>query len=154
MSVEEGRKAPDFAAATDGGKKLKLSELRGKPVVLYFYPKDDTTGCTKEACGFRDQLPDFGKLKAQVIGVSKDSVDKHDKFKKKYGLNFPLVADEDGKICEKYGTWVEKSLYGRKYMGIDRATFLIDKDGVVRRIWRKVKVKGHVDEVEKALKAL
>ena len=103
MSVEEGKKAPDFTAATDGGKKLKLSELRGKPVVLYFYPKDDTSGCTAEACGFRDSLPDFSKVKAQVIGVSKDSVETHDKFKKKYGLTFPLVSDEDGKICEKYG---------------------------------------------------
>ena len=154
MSVEEGKKAPDFSAATDGGKKLKLSELRGKPVVLYFYPKDDTPGCTAEACGFRDSLPDFGKLKAQVIGVSKDSVDKHDKFKKKYELNFPLVSDGDGKICEKYGTWVEKSLYGRKYMGIERATFLIDKEGVVAKAWHKVKVAGHVDEVAAALKAL
>ena len=133
MSVEEGKKAPDFTAATDGGKKLKLSDLRGKPVVLYFYPKDDTSGCTAEACGFRDSLPDFSKVKAQVIGVSKDSVEKHDKFKKKYGLTFPLVSDEDGKICEKYGTWVEKSLYGRKYMGIERATFLIDKTGTVRQ---------------------
>ena len=103
MSVEEGKKAPDFTAATDGGKKLKLSDLRGKPVVLYFYPKDDTSGCTAEACGFRDSLPDFSKVKAQVIGVSKDSVDKHDKFKKKYSLTFPLVSDEDGKICAKYG---------------------------------------------------
>jgi len=154
MSVEEGKKAPDFTAATDGGKKLKLSELRGKPVVLYFYPKDDTPGCTAEACGFRDQLPDFGKLKTQVIGVSKDSADKHDKFKKKYELNFPLVSDEDGKICEKYGTWVEKSLYGRKYMGIDRATFLIDEKGTVRAIWRKVKVPGHVDQVLAAAEAL
>jgi thioredoxin-dependent peroxiredoxin len=154
MSVEVGRKAPDFTAATDGGKKLKLSELRGKPVVLYFYPKDDTSGCTAEACGFRDALPAFGKLKAHVVGVSKDSVEKHDKFKKKYELNFPLVSDEDGKICEKYGTWVEKSLYGRKYMGIERVTFLIDKDGTVANIWRKVKVPGHVDEVLKTLKAL
>ena len=154
MSVEEGKKAPDFTAATDGGKKLKLSELRGKPVVLYFYPKDDTSGCTAEACGFRDSLPDFGKLKAQVIGVSKDTVDKHDKFKKKYGLNFPLVSDEDGKICGKYGTWIEKSLYGRKYMGIERATFLIDKTGTVAKVWHKVKVPGHVDEVLKALKGL
>ena len=154
MSVEEGKKAPDFTAATDGGKKLKLSELRGKPVVLYFYPKDDTTGCTAQACGFRDSLPDFGKLKTQVIGVSKDSVDRHDKFKKKYELNFPLVSDEDGKICEKYGTWVEKTLYGRKYMGIERATFLIDKAGTVARVWHKVKVPGHVDEVLTALKAL
>ena len=154
MSVEEGKKAPDFTGATDGGGKLKLSDLRGKPVVLYFYPKDDTTGCTAEACGFRDQLPDLGKLKAQVVGVSKDSVDRHDKFKKKYGLNFPLVSDEDGKICEKYGTWIEKSLYGRKYMGIERATFVIDKEGTVAKVWRKVKVAGHVDEVADALKVL
>ena len=154
MSVEEGKKAPDFTAATDGGKKLKLSELRGKPVVLYFYPKDDTPGCTAEACGFRDAEASFRGAKTKVIGVSKDTADKHDKFKKKYGLNFPLVSDEDGKICEKYGTWVEKSLYGRKYMGIERATFLIDKTGTVARVWHKVKVPGHVDEVLKALKAL
>ncbi len=154
MSVEEGKKAPDFSAATDGGKKLKLSDLRGKPVVLYFYPKDDTSGCTAEACGFRDSLPDFSKVKAQVIGVSKDSVEKHDKFKKKYSLTFPLVSDEDGKICAKYGTWVEKSLYGRKYMGIERATFLIDKTGTVAKVWHKVKVPGHVDEVLQAVKAL
>ena len=154
MAVEEGKKAPDFTAPTDGGSKLKLSELRGKPVVLYFYPKDDTSGCTAEACGFRDNAAVFKKLKAQVVGISKDSVARHDKFKVKYKLNFPLVSDEDGKICEKYGTWIEKSLYGRKYMGIDRATFLIDKDGVVRNVWHKVKVAGHVDEVAEALKAL
>src|SRR5579862_6105259 len=99
MSVETGKKAPDFTAATDGGKQLKLSELRGKPVVLYFYPKDDTSGCTAEACGFRDQLPNFSSAKAHVVGVSKDSVERHDKFKKKYSLNFPLVSDNDGKIC-------------------------------------------------------
>jgi peroxiredoxin Q/BCP len=154
MSVEAGKKAPDFTAVTDGGQKLKLSDLRGKAIVLYFYPKDDTSGCTAEACGFRDQLPDFSKVKAHVIGISRDSVQRHDKFKAKYALNFPLVSDEDGKICEKYGTWIEKSLYGRKYMGIDRATFLIDKDGVVHKAWRKVKVAGHVDEVQEALKAL
>ena len=154
MSVEEGKKAPDFTAPTDGAKSLRLSDLRGKPVVLYFYPKDDTPGCTTEACSFRDAAPDFKKLKTQVVGISKDSVARHDKFKAKYGLNFPLVSDEDGKICEKYGTWVEKSLYGRKYMGIDRATFLIDKNGIVARIWRKVKVAGHVDEVQAALKEL
>ena len=147
MSVEEGKKAPDFSAQTDGGKKLKLSDLRGKPVVLYFYPKDDTSGCTAEACGFRDSLPDFGKLKTQVIGVSKDSVDKHDKFKKKYGLNFPLVSDEDGKICEKYGTWVEKSMYGKTYMGMERSTFVIDADGNVAKIMRKVKPADHADDV-------
>lgn len=154
MSVEEGRKAPDFTAATDGGKKIKLSDLRGKAVILYFYPKDDTTGCTREACGFRDSLPDFSKAKATVIGVSKDSVARHDKFKAKHDLNFPLVSDEDGKICEKYGTWIEKTLYGRKYMGIDRATFLIDSTGTVRKIWRKVKVPGHVEEVFAAAGAL
>jgi thioredoxin-dependent peroxiredoxin len=154
MSVKEGQKAPDFSAATDGGKKLKLSDLRGKPVVLYFYPKDDTPGCTAQACGFRDQLPDFSKLKAQVIGVSKDSAARHDKFKAKYELTFPLVSDEDGKICEKYGTWIEKSLYGRKYMGIERATFLIDKTGAVAKAWHKVKVAGHVDDVLAALKTL
>lgn len=154
MSVEEGSKAPDFTAPTDGGGKLKLSELKGKAVILYFYPKDDTTGCTKEACGFRDSLPDFSKAKATVIGVSKDSVERHDKFKAKYDLPFTLVSDTDGKICEKYGTWIQKSLYGRKYMGIDRATFLIDKTGTVRNIWRKVKVPGHVEAVLEAVKAL
>ena len=154
MSVAEGKKAPDFTAPTDGGGKLKLSELRGKPVVLYFYPKDDTSGCTAEACGFRDFSAAFKKLKVQVVGVSKDSVASHDKFKKKYSLTFPLVSDADGKICAKYGTWVEKSLYGRKYMGIERATFLIDKAGVVAKVWHKVKVAGHIDEVAEALKAL
>ena len=154
MSVEAGKKAPDFTAPTDSGKKLKLSDLRGKPVVLYFYPKDDTPGCTAEACGFRDALPDFSKIKAQVIGVSKDSVARHDKFKTKYDLPFPLVSDEDGKICEKYGTWVEKSLYGRKYMGIERATFLIDKTGTVAKVWHKVKVPAHVADVLEASKAL
>ena len=149
-----GKPVADFSAPSTGNTTFRLSSTRGSKVVLYFYPKDDTTGCTAEACGFRDSLPDFGKLKTQVIGVSKDSVDKHDKFKKKHGLNFPLVSDEDGKICEKYGTWIEKSLYGRKYMGIERATFLIDKTGTVARVWHKVKVPGHVDEVLKALKAL
>ena len=154
MSVAVGKKAPDFTAPTDGGDKLKLSDLRGKPVVLYFYPKDDTPGCTKEACGFRDAQPDFKKLKAQVIGVSKDSVARHDKFKAKYDLNFALGSDEDGTVCEAYGTWVEKSMYGRKYMGIERATFLIDGKGVVRRVWRKVKVPGHVEEVLAAAEGL
>jgi peroxiredoxin Q/BCP len=154
MTVEEGKKAPDFSAATDSGGKIKLSELRGKPVVLYFYPKDDTSGCTRQACGFRDNLAAFNRAKAHVIGISRDSVASHDKFKKKYGLTFPLVSDEDGKVCEKYGTWVEKSLYGRKYMGIERATFLIDGTGTVRRVWHKVKVPGHVEEVLDAVKAL
>ncbi len=154
MSVAEGKKAPDFTAPTDGGGKLKLSDLQGKTVILYFYPKDDTSGCTKEACGFRDSLPDFSRSKATVVGVSKDSVERHDKFKAKHDLPFTLVSDTDGKICEKYGTWIEKSLYGRKYMGIDRATFLIDKSGVVRKVWRKVKVPGHVEAVLEAAKEL
>jgi len=154
MSLEVGDKAPSFNLPTDGGGKISLNGLKGETVILYFYPKDDTPGCTKEACGFRDALPDFSKAKAKVIGVSKDPVKKHDKFKEKYELTFPLASDEDGKVCEAYGTWVEKSMYGRKYMGIDRSTFLIDGKGVVRAIWRKVKVPGHVDEVLKAAQAL
>ena len=149
-----GDKAPDFTLPTDGGDTAKLSALRGRNVIVYFYPKDDTSGCTKEACGFSDALPDFGRAKAEVIGVSRDSVASHDKFKKKYKLKFRLGADEDGKVTEAYGTWVEKSMYGRKYMGIERATFLIDAKGVVRGVWRKVKVPGHVDAVLEAAKAL
>ena len=154
MSVEEGKRAPDFTLPTDGGGKVTLSKLRGKPVIVYFYPKDDTTGCTAEACGFREALPDFRKAKAEIIGISKDSVARHDKFKAKYELPFTLASDEDGKVCETYGTWIEKSMYGRKYMGIDRATFLIDAEGKVRKAWRKVKVPGHVAEVLAAAKAL
>ena len=153
-TLEIGAPAPDFTLPADGGGSVTLSELRGKTVVLYFYPKDDTPGCTKEACGFRDALPDFSKVKAEIIGVSKDSVAKHDKFKAKYELPFTLVSDTDGALCEAYGTWVEKSMYGRKYMGIDRATFLIDEDGVVQGVWRKVKVPGHVDAVLKAAQEL
>ena len=154
MSVSVGDKAPDFTMPTDGNGSVSLSKLRGKPVVLYFYPKDDTSGCTAEACGFRDTFPDYGKTGAAVIGVSRDSVASHDKFKKKHDLPFILASDADGKVTERYGVWVEKSMYGRKYMGIDRSTFLIDKDGVVRNIWHKVKVPGHVAEVLKAAKAL
>ncbi len=154
MSVQTGEKAPDFTLPTDGGGSLTLSKLRGKPAVLYFYPKDDTSGCTAEACGFRDSLPDYGKTGAVVIGVSRDSVASHDKFKKKHQLPFILASDEQGEVTERYGVWVEKSMYGRKYMGIDRSTFLIDKDGVVRNVWRKVKVGGHVAEVLKAVQAL
>jgi thioredoxin-dependent peroxiredoxin len=154
MSVSVGEKAPDFTMSTDGNGSVSLSKLRGKPVVLYFYPKDDTTGCTAEACGFRDTFPDYGKTGAVVIGVSRDSVASHDKFKKKHELPFILASDADGKVTERYGVWIEKSMYGRKYMGIDRSTFLIDKDGVVRGAWHKVKVPGHVAEVLKAAKAL
>lgn len=149
-----GDRAPDFTMPTDGGGTIKLSELRGKTVVLYFYPKDDTSGCTKEACGFNDGLPDFKKLKAEILGVSRDSAASHDKFKRKYGLKFRLGSDAEGNVSEAYGTWVEKSMYGRKYMGMERATFLIDREGVIRGIWRKVKVPGHVEDVMKAAKAL
>lgn len=154
MSIEIGDKAPDFTLPTDGNGKVTLSKLRGQKVVLYFYPKDDTSGCTAEACGFRDSFPKFGKVEAAVIGVSRDSVASHDKFKKKYELPFALAADEKGEVCERYGVWVEKSMYGRKYMGIERSTFLIDEKGVVRGVWRKVKVPGHVEAVLAAAKAL
>jgi peroxiredoxin Q/BCP len=154
MSVKPGDKAPDFTLATDGDGKVTLSKLKGKKVILYFYPKDDTSGCTAEACGFRDNLPKFGRTDATVIGISRDSVASHDRFKKKYDLPFMLASDEEGKVCEAYGTWVEKSMYGRKYMGIERATFLIDPKGAVRNVWRKVKVPGHVDEVLAAAKAI
>ena len=154
MSVSVGEKAPDFTMPTDGNGSVTLSKLRGKPVVLYFYPKDDTSGCTAEACGFRDSFPDYGKTGATVIGVSRDPVAAHDKFKKKHGLPFILASDQDGKVTERYGVWIEKSMYGRKYMGIDRSTFLIYNDGVVRNVWHKVKVPGHVADVLKAAKAL
>lgn len=154
MSVEIGTPAPDFTMPTDGGGSVTLSALKGKPVVLYFYPKDDTSGCTSEACGFRDQFPDFTGVDAVVIGVSKDSVASHDKFKAKYELPFTLASDKETGVAEAYGVWVEKSMYGRKYMGLERATFLIDKDGIVRNVWRKVKVTGHVDAVLKAVQAL
>jgi len=154
MSLKAGDKAPEFTLPSDGNGKISLSKLKGKKVILYFYPKDDTSGCTAEACGFRDNLPKFAKNDAVVIGISRDNVASHDKFKKKYDLPFQLAADEDGKVCGAYGTWVEKSMYGRKYMGIERATFLIDAKGAIRNIWRKVKVPGHVEEVLAAAKAL
>lgn len=154
MTVNPGDTAPDFTMPTDGGGTVTLSGLSGRKVVLYFYPKDDTPGCTKEASGFRDTMPDFSALEAEVIGVSKDTVASHDRFKAKHGLNFRLACDADGKVCEDYGVWVEKSMYGRKYMGIERATFLIDGAGVVRRVWRKVTVPGHVEEVLEATRAL
>ena len=154
MSVELGDKAPDLTLPTDGAGNVTLSKLNGKKVVLYFYPKDDTSGCTAEACGFRDSFPDYGGTGAVVIGISKDSVASHDKFKKKHGLPFILASDTGGDVCEKYGVWVEKSMYGRKYMGIERATFLIDGAGTLRGAWRKVRVPGHVAEVLKAARAL
>jgi peroxiredoxin Q/BCP len=149
-----GNKAPNFTLPRDGGDTLSLKDFKGQNIVLYFYPKDDTPGCTAESCDFRDNFKQFQKLNAQIIGISKDSIARHEKFIAKYDLPFPLVSDEEGDVCEAYGTWVEKSMYGRKYMGIDRSTFLIDGNGKIAAIWRKVKVKDHVKEVEKAIKAL
>ncbi|MEH6754739.1 MAG: thioredoxin-dependent thiol peroxidase [Alphaproteobacteria bacterium] len=154
MNVNEGDKAPEFTMPTDGGGSVSLKDMKGKAVVLYFYPKDSTPGCTKEACGFRDLMPDFSKVDAEIIGVSRDSVKRHDNFKAKYELPFLLASDEDGKVCESYGVWVEKSMYGKKFMGIERATFLIDGKGKVQKVWRKVKVAGHVEDVFEAVKAL
>jgi thioredoxin-dependent peroxiredoxin len=153
MSLEVGDTAPDFTLPTDGGGSISLSSLRGKKVILYFYPKDDTSGCTKEACGFRDAEPDLSKLAAVVVGISKDSVASHDKFKTKYDLPFILASDEKSDVCERYGVWKEKSMYGRKYMGIERTTFLIDEKGAVRAVWNKVKIPGHVDEVLRTAEA-
>ncbi len=154
MTVSIGDAAPTFSAHTDSEGQVDLASLKGRKVVLYFYPKDDTSGCTKQACGFRDAMPDFSQVDAEILGVSKDSVKSHDKFKAKYDLPFSLVSDEDGSICEKYGVWVEKSMYGKKYMGIERSTFLIDENGVVQGAWRKVKVPGHVEAVLKTAQEL
>jgi peroxiredoxin Q/BCP len=154
MSLKIGDKAPDFTLPTDGNGTIALEAQRSKKVVVYFYPKDDTTGCTKEACGFRDAMPDFSKIAATIVGISRDSVRAHDKFKQKYALPFILASDESGEVCEKYGVWVEKSMYGRKYMGIERTTVLIDEKGVIRGVWPKVKIDGHIGEVLAAAKSL
>jgi peroxiredoxin Q/BCP len=143
----EGYFAPDFTLDTDGNSSLTLSELRGKNVVLYFYPKDDTPGCTIEAKDFSDNLKLFELEETVIIGISKDTIESHDKFKAKYCLPFTLASDANSTVCEAYGTWVEKNMYGKKYMGIQRDTFLIDKTGKIRKIWRKVKVEGHASEV-------
>jgi peroxiredoxin Q/BCP len=154
MSLDVGDSAPDFSLPRDGGGTMTLADLKGKPTVLYFYPKDDTPGCTKEACGFRDAWQDVSDNGIQVIGVSKDSAKRHDNFKAKYELPFPLIADEQGELCEAFGVWKEKNMYGKKSMGIERSTFLLDGDGVIRKVWRRVKVDGHVDKVLEAAKAL
>ncbi|MDA5193548.1 thioredoxin-dependent thiol peroxidase [Govanella unica] len=146
--------APDFTLPTGDGSELTLSSLHGKTVVLYFYPKDDTPGCTTEARDFTSKAQDFAAAGAVIIGASKDTPAKHKKFTDKHELAITLVSDEDGKLCEAYGTWILKSFMGRKYMGIERATFLIDASGVIRQIWHNVKVKGHADEVLAAVKAL
>lgn len=152
--LEAGTPAPDFTAPRDGGDLITLSALRPKAVVLYFYPKDNTPGCTMEALDFTALRHEFAAAGAVVIGVSRDSVAKHEKFCAKHDLGIPLVSDEDGAICEAYGTWGEKVMLGRRYMGIHRATFLIDGSGQIARVWPKVKVKGHASEVLEALRAL
>jgi len=152
--VSEGKSAPAFTLDTDSGETLSLKDLKGRPVVLYFYPKDDTPGCTVEACEFRDAFPRFKGTKAVILGISPDSVKSHQKFKAKFDLPFTLLADEDHAIAEKYGVWQKKSMYGRTYMGIARTTFVIDKDGKVAKVFEKVKPKGHAEEVEQAIDAL
>jgi len=152
--VEPGSKAPDFTLSADDGSKVKLSALRGEPVVVYFYPKDDTPGCTKEACAFRDQKKPLAKLGATVLGISADDVASHVKFRDKFELNFPLLADTDHKVADKYGAWREKNMYGKVSMGIQRSTFLIDGEGKIARVWKKVNVDGHDAEVIEAIKEL
>jgi peroxiredoxin Q/BCP len=152
--LDAGSSAPDFDLPTDGGGRVSLSALRGAPVVVYFYPKDDTPGCTTEAKDFTALAGEFQAAGAQVIGISKDSPASHDRFKAKHQLALTLASDEAGGVVEAYGAWVEKSMYGKKYMGVDRSTFLIGPDGVIRRTWRKVKTSGHAAEVLKAVQAL
>ena len=152
--IDEGKKAPAFSLPDQAGKTHSQKDYAGQPVVLYFYPKDDTPGCTKEACSFRDNLPDFKEVKATVLGVSVLDTDSKAKFAKKYDLNFPLLADEDHAVADKYGAWQEKNMYGKKYMGVARISYLIDGDGKVARRWDKVQVDQHADEVLAAIKAL
>lgn len=153
-TVDKGMKAPDFDLPRDGGGTIRLSELVGKPVVLFFYPKDDTSGCTAETIDFSTRKPAFDALGVEVIGISPDSVERHDKFKQKHGLSVTLVSDTEKTTLEAYGVWVEKSMYGRKYMGVERTTFLLDADGRIAEVWRKVKVQGHAEAVQKAAEAL
>ena len=152
--VEEGETAPDFTLPADDGRQVKLSDLRGKPVVLYFYPQDDTPGCTKEACAFRDRTQDLKAKGAVVLGVSPDDVASHGQFRDKYSLNFPLLADAGHQVAERYGAWREKNMYGKVSMGIQRSTFLIDGGGKVRKVWKKVNVDGHDEAVLQALGGL
>lgn len=152
--VSVGDAAPDFSSPGDGGATVTLSALRGKSVALYFYPKDDTSGCTREALDFTALSDAFAAAGAVVIGMSKDSVASHDRFKSKHGLGVLLASDADGDVAERYGVWVQKSMYGRTYMGLERATFLIDREGRIARIWRKVKVPGHAEAVLEAVRAL
>jgi len=150
--LDVGKKAPDFSLLNQDEKKISLKDFIGQKVVLYFYPKDNTSGCTKEACSFSDDLPKFSKIDAVILGVSPDSVKSHKKFSEKYKLKFDLLADDEKKVVEKYGVWKEKSIYGRKYMGVERTTFIIDENGKIKKIFNKVKVDGHNKEVLEALK--
>ena len=154
MSLSIGDKAPDFTMPATGGRVVSLESLKGKPFVLYFYPRADTPGCTKEACAFQDGLPDFAKRDVTVIGISKDSMKALEKFAEKYSLTFPLASDPDTAVINAYGAWGKKSLYGRKYMGIERSTVLVDAAGKVAKLWPKVKVAGHAEDVLKAMQAL
>lgn len=149
--LKAGDKAPAFKLSTDDGDEVALKDLKGKRVILYFYPKDMTPGCTQEACDFRDASAALKKGKTVVMGVSRDSIERHKKFREKYDLDFPLLSDEDGKVCEAYGVWKEKSLYGRKFMGIERTTFVIGPDGRIETVFSKVKVNGHIRAVLEAV---
>ena len=152
--IEEGNAAPDFTLPRDGGGEVTLSALKGKPVVVYFYPKADTSGCTKQASGFTEHMAEFEAAGATILGISKDPVKKLDKFRDKHGLKVTFLSDEESDVCERYDVWKEKSMYGKTYMGIERSTFLVGPDGTVAKAWHKVKVPGHVEEVLEAVKAL
>ena len=154
MSLQEGVAAPAFTMPASGGRTVSSEALKGRPYVLYFYPKADTPGCTKEACAFQEALPQLGHIGVEVIGVSKDKMPPIEKFAEKYGLKFPLASDESTEVAQAFGVWVEKSNYGKKYMGMERSTFLIDKNGVIAKIWPKVKVEGHAAAVLAAVRAL
>jgi peroxiredoxin Q/BCP len=154
MSLAEGDAAPAFEMPATGGRTVSLGSMKGKPFVLYFYPKADTPGCTKEACAFQEALPQLGAIGLDVIGISRDAMKPIEKFAEKYTLTFPLASDQKGDVSEAYGTWIEKSMYGKTYMGLDRATFLVDRNGKIAKIWRKVKVDGHAAAVMDAAKSL
>ena len=154
MKLKEGDVAPEFSAATNGGGRVALADLKGRNVILYFYPRDDTPGCTKEACAFQEALPQLGRIGIDVIGVSPDKMKPIERFAEKYKLTFPLASDEAHAVAEKFGTWVEKSMYGRKYMGMERSTFLIDKGGKIAKVWRKVSVTGHAADVLEAAQGM
>jgi peroxiredoxin Q/BCP len=149
-----GSAAPEFDLATDGGGRVRLSDLGGGPAIVYFYPRDDTSGCTRQAIAFSGLRPRFDAIGARIVGISADSPARHDAFKNKHGLTIQLASDADGSVLEAYGVWVEKSMYGRRYMGIERSTFLIDASGTIARVWRKVRVRGHAEEVLEAARRI